>query len=145
MGDRPSRRFLSIKWPKTFKDLHKANQKVPKKKPKHIEITENTRNSKKYEISRNHHPRRDVIRPYHLLLLDILLLQAFMSNRIVTIKMARFWCLYSRIVWIFKHVNANLRSILRGLGIRVEDWSNKQCKEQQEGSQGRQQSTVGHR
>ena len=46
---------------------------------------------------------------------------------------------------MFKHVNANLRSIRKGLGISAEDKSGKQCKKQQEGAQGQQQSTVGYR
>ena len=43
------------------------------------------------------------------------------------------------------HVNAKLRSIRKGLGIRAEDQSDKQYNEQQIGSQGQQQSTVGYR
>ena len=41
---------------------------------------------------------------------------------------ARFWCLYCRVVWVFMHVKGNLRSIRKGLGIRAEDLSGKQCK-----------------
>ena len=76
-------------------------------------------------------PRRDVIRPSRLFS-HILLLEAFISNKIVTIKIvALFWCLYCKVVWVFKHDNTNLRSIPKGLGIIAEDWSSKQSNEHQ--------------
>ena len=46
---------------------------------------------------------------------------------------------------MFKHFKANLRSIRMVQVIRVKNWSSKQLEEQQEVSQGQQQSTVGYR
>ena len=41
-----------------------------------------------------------------LLLTDVFLLQTFISNRIVTIKILDcFWCLYCRVISVFKHTN----------------------------------------
>ena len=48
--------------------------------------TEKPKTVKSKKISRNHPPRQDVIRHSRLLLIDILLLQAFISLRIVTIN-----------------------------------------------------------
>ena len=46
---------------------------------------------KTYQVRKNHDPGRDLIRPSHLLLYDILPLKPFLLNPIVTIKTVAFF------------------------------------------------------